>query len=153
MAVTAPARTDMANWATFAEQAPELAARAHARLEANRHHLLATLRHTGAPRLSGTEAHVEDGELVVGMMMASRKLDDVRRDPRVEIHTAPLDPELHDSDVKFSGSLVERPSADGVDGVMFQMNFTRVSDLVVDGNELVITVWRPGSGVRTIRRG
>jgi hypothetical protein len=150
--VSASTTRDGASWAEFAAQAPGLADAVAARFEANRHHLIATLRPDGSPRLSGTEVDVTDGqELRVGMMPASHKLADVARDPRVEIHTAPLEPDLQAGDAKVAGTLVETGRVDG-GGAMFALRIGRVSLVRVDGDELVFQVWRSGAAVRTIRR-
>ncbi len=53
----------MARWSEFEAEAPELAARALAYLDAGTHKTLATLRRDGSPRISGSEAEVADGEL------------------------------------------------------------------------------------------
>jgi hypothetical protein len=53
-----------------------------------------------------------DGEVTLGMMVGSMKLFDVRRDPRVALHSPTLEPPKDDPrsgprDAKMSGSLVE----------------------------------------------
>ena len=45
----------MATWEDFEQEAPEPAALVRARFEAEKHHVLATLRKDGSPRVSGTE--------------------------------------------------------------------------------------------------
>ena len=47
------------------------------------------LRADGAPRLTGLEVHFGEGELWLAMMPDSRKADDLRRDPRFSVHSAP----------------------------------------------------------------
>ena len=70
--------------------------------------IIGTIRADGAPRLSGTEVHVEDGQLRIGMMSDAHKLADVLRDPRVEVHSAPIELDLANGDAKVAGRL--RPS-------------------------------------------
>ena len=82
----------MASWSEVEAAAPELAARARAALDAHKHKVLATLRRDGSPRLSGIEATIVDGELWLGMMPGSRKAMDLRRDPRLALHSASVDP-------------------------------------------------------------
>lgn len=140
-------------WATFADEAPELAAVVAGRFAGHLHHILGTIRADGAPRLSGTEVYVEGGQLRVGMMPDAHKLADVLRDPRVEIHSAPLELDLATGDAKVAGRL--RPSGsppDGQPGSMFDLDIERVGLVRVDGDELELTTWQPGRGVRTIRR-
>jgi hypothetical protein len=96
-----------ATWSQLVRAAPELAERIRGRFAANLHHILATIRADGAPRLSDTEVGIDHDHVTVGMMPGSAKLADVRRDPRVEIHSAPFEEDLAAGDAKLAGSLVE----------------------------------------------
>jgi len=156
----------MASWSEFEAVAPELAAAVQGRFDAHRHALMATLRHDGSPRISGMETKYSDGELWLAMMPDSRKAADLRRDPRFSLHSAPLDVELRDGDARidghavevhddatierFLGSLPESPPPSGVG--LFRGDVRSVSIVRVEGNELVMTAWRPGEAVRTTRR-
>lgn len=148
------ARPPGAEWAAVVADDPSLAASVRARFAANRHHVLGTVRRDGAPRLSGTEVVVDDRAVSLGMMPGSRKLADVRRDPRVELHSAPTDEELVDGDAKLAGRLVEVPprSADEPDGTFFELAVELVSLVRVERDELVLRVWRPGHGTSETRR-
>ena len=64
-----------------------------ARFDAHRHKILGTLRADGSPRLSGIETTFKDGELWLGMMPGSRKVQDLQRDPRLALHSPPVDPD------------------------------------------------------------
>lgn len=141
-------------WTGFTTAAPALAAEVRARFEAHPHHIIGTLRVSGAPRLSGTEvAFRDDGEVGVGMMPASQKLADVLRDPRVEIHSAPLEQDLAAGDAKLTGRLVEVPSpTEGPAGRYFRLAITNVSLVQVRGDQLLLRSWRPGQDVSTVRR-
>ena len=101
----------MATWSEIEAAAPELAGRARAALDAHKHKTLATLRRDGSPRISGIEATIADGELWLGMMPGSRKALDLRRDPRLALHSAsddpPDDPTAWTGDAKLSGRAVE----------------------------------------------
>lgn len=97
----------MATWDEVATAAPELAKRAQGVFDAHKHKTIATLRADGAPRISGTEATFRDGELWLGMMSESRKALDLRRDPRLALHSATVDPEMVEGDAKLSGRAVE----------------------------------------------
>ncbi|MFI6790545.1 pyridoxamine 5'-phosphate oxidase family protein [Nonomuraea sp. NPDC050383] len=83
----------MASWLEFEGQAPELAKVARALMEKYRHKVLATLRRDGSPRVSGTETDFRDGELWLGSMAGAVKALDLRRDPRLAIHTTSPAPE------------------------------------------------------------
>ena len=80
-----------ARWEAFLSEAPDLARAVRDRFVANLRHVIATVRANGAPRLSGTEGRIEATGVRIGMMAGSQKLVDARRDPRVEIHSAPLE--------------------------------------------------------------
>jgi hypothetical protein len=138
-------------WSVVVAGAPELAEAVQARFALNRHHVIATIRRDGSPRVSGTEVEIDD-TVHIGMMVASRKLADVRRDPRVEIHCAPLtdDPDL--GDVKLKGVLVERGPIVEPDGTLFDLAIGQVTQVCVDDDELVVTTWTPAAGVRVVRR-
>lgn len=162
-----------ATWREFAAAAPELASRVKGRFAANLHHVVGTLRRTGAPRVSGTEVRIDERHLSLGMMPGSHKLADVRRDPRVEVHSAPLEEDLASGDAKVAGRLVEVPTgagggddgragADddaggrggegGEEGVTFTLAIDRVSLVQVDGQELLVTTWSPAGGLGQLRR-
>lgn len=122
-------------WRDLADAEPEFARAVADRFAANLHHLIATLRRSGAPRISGTEVKIDD-EVRVGMMPDSRKLADVGADPRVEIHSAPLEEDLAAGDAKIAGRLVAAGETEGVEG----------------GAAFVVTRWRPDAGLEVTRR-
>ena len=104
----------MARWHEIEQDAPEFALRVRDRFSAGTHKTLATLRRDGSPRISGTEVQFSSGEVVLGMMEGSRKLADVRRDPRIALHSPTLEPPKDDpgawvGDAKLAGVLVETP--------------------------------------------
>lgn len=138
-------------WSAFRPAAPQLASAIAARFEANVHHVLGTIRPDGTPRLSGTEVSIADGQVSIGMMPGSRKLTDVQRDPRVELHTAPIEQELAFGDAKLSGRLVEAGGIEGA-GYLFHLEIHRAVLVHVADDELVIERWRPGEDVQVVRR-
>jgi hypothetical protein len=159
----------MANWSEVEAAAPELAARARATLDAHKHKVLATLRRDGSPRLSGIEATIVDGELWLGMMPGSRKALDLRRDPRLALHSASVDPPSDDpsawpGDAKLAGravevddpALLERLGAgEGGGGAhLFRVDVTEVVHTRVGepADHLVIEVWDEGAGLRRLKR-
>jgi hypothetical protein len=159
----------MASWAEIETAAPELAARARATFDAHKHKVLATLRRDGSPRISGIEADFADGQLWLGMMPGSRKALDLRRDPRLALHSASVDPPEGDpgdwaGDAKLSGravevddpAVLERMGAGDQAGEahLFRVDIaelvhTRVGE---PADHLVIELWREGQGLRTMRR-
>ena len=81
----------MPSWSEVEAAVPELAKAAQEAFDAHKHKVLATLRADGSPRLSGNEAVFRDGEVWLGMMHRSLKALDLKRDPRMELHSAPVD--------------------------------------------------------------
>ena len=158
----------MASWSEVEEAAPELAARVRATMDAHKHKVLATLRRDGSPRVSGIEAEFTDGELWLGMMPGSRKAMDLRRDPRLALHSASVDPTEEDpsawpGDAKVAGravevddpALVERLAGEGGGGAhLFRVDLAEVVHTRVGepADHLVIEVWREGTGLRRLRR-
>lgn len=143
---------DGASWAQLVEEAPDLAARVRDRSAVNLHHVLATVRADGAPRLSGTEVAIGDEELTIGMMPASHKLADVRRDPRVELHSAPIEDDLAAGDAKLAGRLAPLDRHGQEEGAFFRLSIEGVSLVQVGDDELIFTTWRPGRGLAVRRR-
>ncbi len=155
----------MTTWADFEREAADLAAAVHARLTATVHSILGTLRADGAPRLTGLEVHFGDGELWLAMMPDSRKADDLRRDPRFALHSAP-DVELIDGDAKVGGRAVlvtdddvitrfvdRLPTQLPASGMaLFRAELTDASRARVEDDFMVIDVWHPGQPLRQVRR-
>lgn len=141
-----------ASWHDFALAAPELAEVVRGRFVANLHHVVGTIRPDGSPRLSGSEVDIGREHLRLGVMVGSQKLRDLERDPRVEIHSAPLDPELHDGDARIRGRVVYEGPTEDAKGSQFVLDIEAVSLVEVDGEQLVLTVWTPDGGLRQIRR-
>ena len=150
----------MAKWEEIERSEPEFARRVRALFDAHRHKTMATIRKDGSPRISGTELQLSDGDASVGMMPGSLKLADVRRDPRVAIHSGSVDPVDSDpsawpGDAKLAGRLVDRsPSDEGGPGNYFSIDITEVvTTRVADsGDHLVIESWHPDRGLVTRTR-
>ena len=163
----------MARWQDLVEEQPEFAAQVKERFDGNRHKLLATLRKDGSPRISGIETTFADGELWLGMMPASMKLRDLRRDGRFALHTSSEDPgddpsgwtgdakvagvatEVHDVEVKRSAL---RDSATGGyppdDIPLFRLDLTEAVILRLGdpADHMLVELWRPGQPVRQTKR-
>ena len=159
----------MPGWEEVVREAPELAAAVQARFDANRHKVLGTLRADGSPRLSGIEVTFRDGELWLGMMPDSRKAIDLRRDPRLALHSATVDPELVHGDARISGRAVEATDAgamtalvegdarheDGAPaGHVFRVDVTELMLIKIGepADHLVISSWHEGRGVERVER-
>ena len=83
----------MASWAEFEAAEPEFACRVRS-LMTSRKHLTTTLRRDGSPRISGVEVEFASLQLQIGSMPRAVKALDLRRDPRIAIHSPTQDPPL-----------------------------------------------------------
>jgi hypothetical protein len=148
----------MARWQEIAQEFAEFAAKVQARFDAGTNKTMATLRRDGAPRISATELKFEDGEITFGMMGGSMKLLDVRRDPRIAVHSPTLEPpadepEKWPGDAKLAGTAVEvsEPADSPVPGAgHFRIDVREVSlvYLGVPADHLVIESWDEVNGYR-----
>jgi hypothetical protein len=157
---------DPSPWAAFEADAPEFARRVRQRFEAHLHHVLATLRADGAPRVSGTEVRLLDGEMLLGCMPGSVKGRDLRRDGRCALHANPGDSTMTGGDAKVSAVAVEVTAAATLDRFRdqsgappgpFELYRLGLRDVVLtsvhpDGDRLVIERWAPGDGMRRSER-
>ena len=149
----------MASWQDFVDSAPEFASRVEALFTARKHHTMATLRKDGSPRISGTEVDFDEGQLCLGMMAGTRRAEDLRRDPRVAIHSQGVDPPEGDpgawsGEAKLSGRAVELATGEEQTSDRFRID---IADVVLTrvgtpANHLVIERWsREGGLVRRKR--
>ena len=167
----------MPSFATLAELEPDLADRARAILTSTTNAVLGTIRRDGSPRLSGADAHFHDGELRIWSMPQARKGEDMRRDPRVVVHSIPWDSRrLRDgatdvglADAKVSGRAVlttdagersafrawlasERGADPPADWDLFTIDIQELTVVFVQGGQLVIDRWSAADGRRTMPR-
>ncbi len=155
----------MASWAEIAAAEPTFAHAVQSVFDTHKHKLLGTLRKDGSPRLSGIEATFAAGEVWLGMMPNSLKALDLRRDPRMALHSATVDVELLLGDAKLSGRAVEvtgpdawkvlNLDADPEDGSHLfrididEVSLTRIGD---PADHLVIASWTSKRGLRSVQR-
>lgn len=152
----------MADWATFEAAEPDMAAAVAARFGSARHHVLATIRADGSPRVSGTEVEITGGQLRFGSMWMARKAQDLRRDPRLALHAHTGDGSMAGGDAKLSGRAVEEmleepaeePRRAAQRSHTFVVDITEVvlTTLHPAGDRLVVQRWRPVDGLRTWER-
>jgi hypothetical protein len=146
----------MASWQEIEKEHPEFAAKVKARFESGTNKTIATLRRDGSPRISGTELAFTDGEMTFGSMGASMKLLDIRRDPRIAIHSPTLEPpadhpEQWPGDAKLAGTAVEIPAREEHPGAgFFRVDIREVSLTYVGdpADHLVIESWDAVHGYR-----
>jgi hypothetical protein len=157
----------MAAFSDVEAEQPEFAARVRACFDAHRHKILATLRSDGAPRVSGIEAAFADGQLWLAGMPRSVKFADLRRDPRMALHSGSDEPDTFSADAKVSGRAVEVPRGPsraafgeatgnpaGTDYELFRIDLDQVvlTAIAPEKDALVISSWRPGRGLTEVRR-
>jgi hypothetical protein len=153
----------MTTYDEFAQQAPELATAVRARFEAEKHHVLATLRADGSPRVSGTEVGFTGGQLFLGSMPDARKARDLQRDPRCALHAHTGDGTMAGGDAKVAGRAIEATDEETLAAFrgeeqpagpyhLFLLDLSEVVLTSVADDQLVVQLWRPGHPVETTRR-
>jgi hypothetical protein len=167
MSAAPPPTPDRSSWGAFEAEVPDLAAFVRERIEAHRHRTMATLRSDGSPRISGIEVTIADGELWIGGLHGSRKFDDLRRDPRMALHSGSDDPPDFRGDARLAGRAMPvddesqklaflEAAGGGPPGPfeLFRLEISEVSTVreAETRDHLVIEVWRPGRPVRRLER-
>lgn len=150
----------MARWQDVLDSEPDFAAAVQKVFEAHKHKTIATLRADGSPRISGLEFEFQGGDVVFGMMPASLKARDLRRDPRTELHSTSVDTSKDDpmtwpGDARISGRAVEitdpaerRRFIDDPAAAypFFVLDIQRVVKIQLDGEppHLLVRTWERG---------
>ena len=153
----------MATWKQFSDEAPALAEAIAARFRAHKHHIIATIRRDGSPRVSGTEVEMFGDLLVLGSMIGARKARDLQRDPRYALHSNPVDEKMAGGDAKVAGrarelsgdekeqTVAHYPENPG-EAHIFALDIDEAVLTTVDDKHLYVDLWRPGQAVvRTTR--
>ncbi|MEV5162270.1 pyridoxamine 5'-phosphate oxidase family protein [Streptomyces sp. NPDC053728] len=153
------------SWQDFRAAEPAFADTVVGRFQQYKHHVLATLRADGSPRVTGLEVEFRADAMWFGMMPNSRKALDLRRDPRFAVQANPgPDADMADGDIRVSGRAVEitdptvlarfvEEVAPPEPFLLFRADPAEVVGTGLDGDDLVVRVWRPGHPLRTLRRG
>lgn len=149
----------MTTWNEFAAAEPDLSRRVRTLFSAHKHHTMATLRKDGSPRISGTEVDFAEDGLALGMMAGARRAGDLRRDPRVALHSSTVDPDedptLWPGDAKVSGTaseVGEHQSHAGSHRFLIDLDDVVITLVGTPADHLVVETWSPGHGVRRIER-
>jgi hypothetical protein len=145
----------VSTWKEFADSAPELASRVEVLFTSHKHHTMATVRRDGSPRISGTEVYFADGQLRFGMMSGARRGWDLRRDPRLAIHSHSVDPPEDDAqawpgEAKVAGTAIEADSGQEPGGE-YNVDITDVVLTYLDG-DLIIEHWTRDNQIAYHRR-
>lgn len=91
-------------WEEFQADAGEIGGEARRRLESPGVLLVVTIRRDGTARLSPVEPFFWGGDLWLAMLLQSQKVRDLRRDPRLLVHSIVTDREGAEGEVKMRGS-------------------------------------------------
>jgi hypothetical protein len=121
---------------------------------------LGTLRADGRPRISPVEAHVWEGELLVGVMPRSLKARDLARDPRCTLQSLVADPDSGAPELKLYCRAVEaRGEPPGAWWAGRRAADVRVYALAVEeaalvewnvrDGEMTVISWSPARGSHT----
>ena len=143
-------------WTDFAAADPTLASRIAARFAAGPHHVMATIRADGSPRLSGTNVFIAD-ELRIGMMPGALRATDLRRDPRCALHSSPDDADMSLGDARLDCVAVEMSGPDAsawfaslgdqpTEGHCFVLLVSRAVLTTVTAGRLQVESWTPDGG-------
>jgi hypothetical protein len=159
------------DWNGFLRACPEIGRPAEERFARDELVLLGTLTRDGWPRISPCEVDIVGGHLLLGMMWRSPKALDLRRDPRITVHSVQCDRKAAEPDLKFSGraSEIEEPALrDAYRAAIkaridwepeepnyhlfsFEVEWAASVAFSGDGHETVVT-WDPRGGLRTRRK-
>ena len=167
----------MASFAEVERAEPDLADRVRAILSSTTNAVLGTIRRDGSPRLSGADPYFHDGQLRIWSMPRARKGQDLRRDPRVALHSIPWDSrQLRDdavdvgaADAKVNGTAVLSTDAADVaafrawlrsergfeppeDWDLFTIDIDALAVISADGGQLVVDRWSTSDGRQSTRR-
>lgn len=162
----------MTTWREFTESAPRVAeifTRRHA--ATGNLCLLATLRSDGFPRISPMEPRMFEDQLWLVGMPGTTKFRDLHRDPRFCLHTATVDTQVSDGDAKLWGVVTDMPdpalhqrfAVDLYEQTGFDLrgqefdhfyaaDVTGGSAVEYRDGHLDITIWRPGTPERVVRK-
>jgi hypothetical protein len=142
----------VATWNEVEAAVPDLAREVRARFAAAKHSTMATLRRDGAPRISGTEVEFAEGEVRLGSMPGALKALDLRRDPRLAIHSPTSEPAASGmawaGEAKLAGTAVEEPGEAGAHAFRIDVTEVVLVRLGDPPDHLVIESWHADSGYR-----
>lgn len=123
---------------------------------------MATLRSDGSPRISGVEVEFYEGDVIFGVTPGSVKGGDLRRDPRLALHSPSPDPPEGSptewaGDAKLSGRAVQLqdPVRPEPPALWFRVELEEVVLTWVGDppDHLLLESWHPGRGRERRRRG
>jgi hypothetical protein len=141
-------------WAALEASAPDLAREGWTRFARTKVALLGTIREDGSPRISPVEPFLIQQTLVIGVM-ASPKLDDLRRDPRCELHSSVSNIDGSEGEFKVRGrsTATDDPAILGhPDAWWAGRPRDRYGVFTVDVEEAILVTWSPAQDRMTTAR-
>jgi hypothetical protein len=163
----------MATFGDAVAAAPDLAARVRATLSSTQNVVLGTIRRDGSPRLSGIDCFFGDDQLCIASNPGTLKGQDLRRDPRLSLHSIPWDSRLvrdgaddpGPGDAKVSGTARLVVGPDRVEAVraslandglrqpppqfeLFAVDISSIALMHSENGQLVVDQWTPSRGVQ-----
>jgi predicted pyridoxine 5'-phosphate oxidase superfamily flavin-nucleotide-binding protein len=155
-------------WRDFEEATPELAAFGRQRFEATHVALLGSVRRDGSPRISPIEPYLVVDRLLLGMLAASHKARDLRRDPRCTLHSSVSDVNGSEGEFKVHGRAVLLndqallrgyeawwTAEDASEALVFSLDIESAARIAwnLEKGEMSVTRWSPATGVESEVRG
>jgi len=149
-----PAAAHRRTWPALLAGAPDLARAGRERLEAAGVALLGTIRPDGTPRISPIEPYFLEGQLAFGVMR-SPKWDDLKRDPRLVLHSPVKDSSGAEAEFKVYGRAVrtDDPALLQADSAWWSSRPRESFDVFrIEVREAVLVAWDPDFGRMKTRR-
>ncbi|HEY4376557.1 MAG TPA: pyridoxamine 5'-phosphate oxidase family protein [Acidimicrobiales bacterium] len=167
----------MTTWHDVELAVPDLAQRAHGILASTTNCVLGSLRRDGSARLSGIDPFFIEGDLLFGSMPDARKGRDLKRDPRMSLHSIPWESrkvrdgreDPGEGDAKLTGLAVvvtdpaafaavaavqggEHDASSPPDYDLFRVDVLDLVVVAVADAQLVIDRWSLADGRTTVHR-
>jgi hypothetical protein len=147
------------NWSEMEALQPELARIAYDTLIKPGVVLMGTTRRDGTARISGIEPWLMGGELWLSMMQTSTKARDLRRDPRILVHSVVTGPEAA-AEIKLRGpvrfeddrAVQERYAAEVGANLGWQPVVGRFTLVAVGIDDVTFISYDPGTGAQHVAR-
>lgn len=162
---------NVSNFQDVVNAVPDLAARVRTILSSTQNSVLGTLRRDGSPRLSGIDCYIGDGRLCIASAPGTLKGRDLRRDPRMALHSIPWDsrrlqPDADDpgaADAKISGRAILLTDTETIEAIhrslageraaeppeafeLFEIDIDSVAVMFPEDGRLVVDQWSATGG-------
>lgn len=146
-------------WSEFLRDVPDIGKVVLDVFRSHPHHVIATIKPDGSPRVGGTNVQFTNDHMWIGAMPRAYRVSDLMRESRCSIHSAPLDEHLQRPDVQLdaiaelAGDTTARAllsnEVGAHEGKVFLLKICSVRVLRVNGEELHVDSWNPSEGQQT----